>query len=103
MNEKKPLLQDAKIPEVLIREYLLANREVMADVCHEIWAHWMKYVFNNCGNFSDFSTFEFLINGEHVDRWVRQISTPYSELTEKEKDSDREQADKIINALLSND
>lgn len=35
----------------------------------------------------------------HIARWKRQMVTPYEGLTEKEKDSDRAEADKVL-ALL---
>ena len=34
-----------------------------------------------------------------VRRWERQIATPYEELTEAEKNSDREWADKVLDVL----
>jgi hypothetical protein len=72
------------------------RRERLADVSHDIWAHWMRYMFKQ-GSF-DFG------GGWHmprymVDRWYRQMDTRYADLTEREKESDREQADKIIAAL----
>jgi len=83
-------------------------RENLAAVQHEIWAHWMRYMFTQ-GHF--FQT----LTGENVDkvvetwgmpadkviRWQRQMNTLYSDLTETEKDSDREQADKILAVLYS--
>ena len=36
---------------------------------------------------------------ESLRRWHRQIETPYADLSEKEKDSDREWADKVLVAL----
>ena len=35
------------------------------------------------------------ISKADFDHWQRQINTPYAELTEKEKDSDREQVNKF--------
>ena len=70
-------------------------REELAEVQHEIWSHWMKYLFSQCVRADDGWT----IPSEKVTRWVRQINTPYSELSEKEKGSDREQADKILAVL----
>jgi len=78
-------------------------RENLAAAQHDIWAHWMRYMFTQ-GRF--FQT----LTGENVDkvvetwgmpadkviRWRRQMNTPYSDLSEAEKDSDREQADKIL-------
>ena len=36
---------------------------------------------------------------ELIERWRRQMNTPYAELSEKEKDSDREWAKKLIDLL----
>lgn len=34
-----------------------------------------------------------------VDRWERQLNTLYKDLSEKEKESDRKESDKIIEIL----
>jgi len=72
-------------------------REVIAAVQHEIWSHWMKHLFNT-GYLASYG--DFVIAASDVRRWKRQMNTPYSELAEKEKDSDREQADKVMKKLL---
>lgn len=71
-------------------------REATADVQHQIWAHWMNYVFSICPQQEDGSV---IIPAEKVERWKRQMDTPYKELSEKEKESDRHQADKVLEAL----
>lgn len=71
--------------------------EAVADCQHEIWSHWMKYLFT-CGE--DLNG-DFVIPKEKVDRWKRQMKTSYDELTEKEKDSDRDQAKKVFTAILN--
>jgi hypothetical protein len=71
-------------------------REQLSDVQHDIWAHWMRYQFSVCTQNPDGS---LTIPAASVKHWQRQIDTPYSDLTEKEKDSDREQADKILAVL----
>ncbi|MBN2048681.1 MAG: hypothetical protein JW750_12620 [Anaerolineaceae bacterium] len=68
-------------------------REQLADIQHAIWAHWMRYLFSVCEAQEDGS---YRIPAEKAARWQRQMNTPYTELSDKEKDSDREQADKII-------
>lgn len=77
-------------------------REALADISHEIWAHWTKYQFSilagdhgDCG----LEPSALIIPADKVARWTRQMNTPYSELTEKEKESDRHQADKILAVL----
>lgn len=81
-------------------------REAWADVSHDIWAHWMRYMFSKCDKETRYSmdkiteeTGCLIIPSELVERWQRQIETPYSQLTEKERESDREQADKILLAF----
>ncbi len=66
--------------------------EDLADVQHQIWAHWMKYMFSQ-GTFNDDDT--WTIPAEKVERWRGQSVTPYDLLTEKEKESDREQVRKF--------
>jgi hypothetical protein len=56
----------------------------------------MEYLFSKC-TFNDDGT--ATIPSWAVDRWLRQMNTPYAELPEDEKDSDRKEADKFL-ALL---
>lgn len=74
-------------------------REHLADVQHQIWSHWMKYLFNCCVLNEDGS---MTIPADKVSRWQRQMITPYSQLTEKERESDRHQADKVIAVVNNN-
>lgn len=71
-------------------------REALADVSHEIWAHWMRWQFS-VGTFNEDGT--WTMPAAKVERWQRQMETPYAKLTEGEKGSDREQADKILAVL----
>ncbi len=61
-------------------------RERLADLEHQQWAHWTKYMLDN-------------LTPENIERWRRQIETDYSQLTEQEKDSDREWAGKVIKLI----
>ncbi len=64
--------------------------ELMADMVHEVWADWMKYMFEQ-GYVNRFAPNEqWVMPTEFYKRWTRQTNTPYNELTEKEKGSDRE-------------
>lgn len=65
-------------------EYQL--REDLAALEHEQWAHWTRYMLDN-------------MSDENIKRWRQQIDTPYSELSEQEKESDRNWADKVIEKL----
>ena len=71
-------------------------REQLADVQHGIWAHWMRYQFSVCRRNDDGS---ITIPADKVERWSRQMQTSYSELSDREQESDREQADKILAAI----
>lgn len=72
------------------------TREAVADIQHAIWAHWMRYQFSVCQQNDDGS---LTIPAEKVERWQRQIDTDYAGLSEREKDSDRDQADKVLGVL----
>jgi len=82
-----------------VREELihLDLREQLADLSHDIWTSWMEWQFSVCEQGDKDNSLR--IPADKVTRWARQIRTPYSELSEQEKDSDREQADKILAVL----
>ena len=61
-------------------------RDWLADLEHKQWAHWTKYMLDN-------------LTEENIKRWRRQIDTPFEKLTEKEKQSDYEWADKVVGIL----
>ncbi len=74
-------------------------REVLAALAHEQWSGWMSYLF---------SLTEVRMHGAEVaeeippalvKRWKRQMRTPYDQLGEDEKQSDRVEAERVI-ALL---
>lgn len=62
--------------------------EALAELEHDRWAHWQAYLQSQC-----FANVEgtLTIPADLVARWNRQIVTPYDDLSEKEKESDREQ------------
>lgn len=70
--------------------------ELIAQKQHDIWAHWMNYLFEVSDILPDGSCH---IPSVYVQRWLRQIETSYSDLSEQEKNSDREQAQKITTCL----
>ena len=67
--------------------------EQISDTQHEIWSHWMKYLFSQC-TYTDNG--DAVIPSHLVERWKRQMETPYSQLTQQEKQSDRNQAMKVL-------
>ena len=70
--------------------------EQLAAIEHERWADWQKYMHSLCDAGVDGSLCITPINVKH---WTRQIETKYSELSEKEKDSDREQVMRYWNLI----
>jgi hypothetical protein len=68
--------------------------ETLASIEHERWSHWQRYVHSKCTPHGDDGA--LVIPAELVKRWERLIATSYSELTEKEKDSDREQVHRYL-------
>lgn len=78
--------------------------EKLAEKEHERWAHWQKYMFTVCKENPN-NKDELIIPAWAVKRWTRQINTEYEDLSEKEKNSDREQVLKywyLINDYISN-
>ena len=74
-------------------------REQLADLCHRQWSGWMFYLFSK-GKFNSDGT--WTMPAEFVQRWKRQMETPYAELSEAEQDSDRAETDKFF-ALFEQD
>ncbi|MCK5602218.1 hypothetical protein KAR91_10125 [Candidatus Pacearchaeota archaeon] len=72
--------------------------ERMADVVHQVWCVWMEYMFKQ-GHVSSFK--EFVISPEPHGRWRRQMITPYAQLSEGEKQSDRDIARRYLNIAWS--
>ena len=68
-------------------ERQIKNLEYHAERQHQIWAHWMEYQFSLCQEQADGS---LVIPAEKVERWKRQLTTSYAELSEDERESDRE-------------
>jgi len=84
--------------------------EKLADLCHEQWIGWMKYLFSKCEEEKSPDdigascivmrrTGKLIIPEEFVNRWKKQMNTNYKDLSEKEKESDRVEAKKFIKLL----
>jgi hypothetical protein len=63
-------------------------REELADLEHEQWVHWTEYMLAN-------------LTPENIERWKGQCLRPYSALSEREKESDRTWADKVLEILAT--
>ena len=88
--------QSAEYPNVAIeREQKSLNQfiEAGANLEHERWSGWQKYLHSLCTANDDGS---LTISPERVKHWQRQIDTPYSELSEREKEYDRKEVRKYL-------
>jgi hypothetical protein len=86
-----------KFNDEIQREFV----EKGAELEHDRWARWQKYMFSK---FEKDSNGNLIVPKEYVERWFRQIDTPYSELPEQEKESDRQETRNylpLIETLLS--
>lgn len=70
--------------------------EELSAIEHERWSHWQRHVHGKGEKQLDGS---LLIPAEFVERWERQMNTPYSELSESERNSDREQVMRYLPIL----
>jgi hypothetical protein len=72
--------------------------EELASVEHERWSHWQRYLHAQCLPGADGS---LTIPAHLVRHWTMQINTPYTQLSEKEKDSDREQVQRYLPIIVA--
>lgn len=73
-------------------------REELAAIEHERWSHWQKHMHSK-GNLRPDGS--LLLPADLVARWERQMSTSYAELTESEKQSDRDQVERYLALIAS--
>jgi hypothetical protein len=77
-------------------------RENLADYAHEVWSGWMRWMFKEGGIRKEIEyengrwATVWIMKPEKYDRWQRQMNTVYGALPEPEKESDRAEADKMI-------
>ncbi len=72
--------------------------EELAAVEHERWSHWQRYMHSQCEATDDGG---LLIPPQLVEQWTTQLNTPYSALSEREKESDREQVRRYLPKIAS--
>lgn len=63
-----------------------ADMEKLAELAHIIWTEWVLYMLGN-------------LDEDHLKGWRCQCDTPYANLTEREKESDRKIARRWIAAV----
>ena len=70
--------------------------ESLSAYAHDAWSGWMKYMFEKSVLNSDGT---LTIPKWAVERWSRQMNTLYSDLPEEEKESDRDEADRMLSII----
>ncbi len=68
-------------------------RDALAAYAHDAWSGWMKYEFSKSAINDDGTV---IIPAWAVERWTRQMNTPFLELPDKEKASDYTEANKML-------
>ena len=71
--------------------------EEIAELSHNQWSGWMDYLFEKSTLNSDGTV---TIPKWAVERWNRQIKTPYLDLPEDEKQSDRKEAKRVMSIII---
>ena len=85
-NELSIALMQSQHDLEIARKAADNSREKLAAFMHDTWGNWFAYQLKN-------STVE------NLQRWGIQANTPYSSLTETDKDKDRKFADEIIEII----
>lgn len=71
--------------------------ELLAATEHERWARWQRHLHDQCERRADGA---LVIPPHLVTRWESQIETPYRQLSEREKESDREQVKAYLPTII---
>ena len=71
--------------------------DALAAIEHERWSHWQRYMHDKGKVQPDGS---LLIPADLVQRWERQIDTPFPSLSEAEKESDRDQVRRYLSTIV---
>ena len=69
--------------------------EKLADIEHKRWANWQKYLHSRLTDLNG----TLVMSPKYRRHLERLIDTPYSELSEREKESDREEVRKYWNII----
>lgn len=69
--------------------------EKLAEIEHQRWSDWQRYVHSNlkyCEYQKNGKTYSaYFLDPSFFERWEKQIDQSYLELSEEEKEKDREQ------------
>ena len=86
--------RDYRIYQLIVsnlQEGMMDLEEKLAEYAHDARSGWMKYLFEKCVRNEDS---HLIIPQWAEERWV--MNTPYNNLSESEKESDRDEARKIL-------
>lgn len=72
--------------------------EDLASTEHDRWTHWQRYMHDKGSRLPDGS---LMLPASLVERWEKQISTDYRELSDAEKESDREQVRRYLPLVVA--
>jgi hypothetical protein len=89
-----------RCPNCGIQNYNSQFKERLARLAHEQWSGWMEHLFERGVQRPDGV---FCIDPEFVARWRRQMKTPYDDLPEHEKESDRHEANRVLREIRKED
>lgn len=70
--------------------------EKLAAYAHKAWSGWMQYLFEKSIENEDGT---ITIPKEFAERWKRQANTEYTDLSEGERESDRDEARTMIKIM----
>ena len=75
-------------------------RERLAALCHKQWSGWMDHLFSKCIPYKpgevQAEEGAVIMPKWAVDRWKRQASSQYKQLSFSERESDRKEADRFL-------
>ncbi len=74
--------------------------EELASIEHERWSRWQKYMHSLC---YELEAGDLVIPASRVKHWERQITTPYADLSEKEKNYDRDEVKRYWHLVEPNE
>lgn len=87
-------IEEIPVPEAQNTDPIV---EALAAYAHKSWAGWMKWLFSK-GQMHPF-LYVWCMETAWRERWLRQMNTPYADLPEQEKESDRKEAREILDIL----
>ena len=82
-------------------------REALAEYAHDAWSRWMQHLARRCVELvvaaDDPLMEQWIFERADVRRWTRQMRMPYEVLSEEERDTDRAEADRILEIIRNHE